>query len=155
MKKWLISFISVFCLLVLGGFPRSAFASESQESPSVMIYNFKETAPKAISYFDEQGNFVELTIEKSCSLARVDNGSYKISKTVAGVVSVSYYVTIKDNQFTQAYNLSINALSGSVASKNLSYNSNKATCSFTTKAGAIYTPRSVVATISNKSLYVS
>lgn len=91
MKKKLFVFLfgmlTLFCLI---GFPNSSFASEDIGN-STLIYDLNQIDTEVIAYNDENGDQVELIVERVSSFSRVANGTYKITKTVAGIVNVSFY----------------------------------------------------------------
>ncbi|WP_291292339.1 DUF5626 family protein [Enterococcus sp.] len=144
----------VACLLGFAG--GSLVASADESHPEELVYELTAgTERQEISYLDEAGEEVVLSVEYVQPLARIAKGTYKVSKTVKGSWTASYNVKIDSKEkITAATDLSIKALKGSITSSSLTHTSTKATCSFKQKAGTITTSASVTATISNGKLVV-
>lgn len=151
MKK-LVILVACF----LGFLGVSVTAAADEKNTDELVYEMTAgVGSQEISYIDEAGDEVVLSVEYIQPFARIAQGTYKVSKTVKGSWTASYNVKINSKeQITAATSLSIKALKGSILSSSLTHTTTKATCSFKQKAGTITTNASVTATISNGKLVV-
>lgn len=87
---------------------------------------------------------------------RVDEGTYRITKSSPGNWTASYDIRVNGNsQIIAATNLSFTVLRGSVVFSTLAYSSNRAVCNFRYKFGLTTSNQSVTATISNGRIVVT
>lgn len=131
-------------------------SSETEETVDTeVVYDLEEGGTQVFHLTEEDGTISEIVIEPVPSVFRINNGAYKISKTVKNRWSASFYVSISSNKITKAYNKSCKALTGKITASSLVRNSSaKATLGFTYKQLYSSNNISIIVTIKSGKLNV-
>lgn len=162
LKKIINISIILFCSFVFWFLP-APFASAAEASKDAVYYDLELGGKQTFSVLDEDQKEIIITVEEvfpesstDISLLSVSNGSYKISGSKPGIWEASYYISIINNNMTNAYSPSATAITGSFTSASLKIdNSKQATYYLSWKLGVLKTNHYLRSNIANGSLKIT
>ena len=87
-------------------------------------YDLEEGGTQSFEIVDENGEETEIIIEEVPGIARVANGTYKITRNRKGCWTAGFYVDVKENRFVKAHDKFYKIIKGSIKDIRLSKESN-------------------------------
>lgn len=136
------------------------YASAAEEDS--VVYSLENDTSMNRVLQNEEGELYTIEVEKvpefslmSSSIIIKSKGSYKITKSLPKQWNITYYISINSNyNISNANQLSINILKGTLKNSSLTFNKHSAVASIERKIGLISNTSSVTATISDKKLVI-
>lgn len=119
-------------------------------------YDLEKGGTQSFEIVDEDGEETEIIVEEMPGVARIANGTYKITGKRKLCWTAGFYVDISGNRIVRAHDKFYKATNGKISNAKLTKNSDAQTAlSFTYKQGSVSKMNGVKAKILNKKLLVS
>lgn len=130
--------------------------STETEMQEAAEYDLGEGGTQSFEILDENGEETEIVVEEVPGIARVANGTYKITGKRKFCWTAGFYVDVKGNRFVKAHDKFYKTINGSIRDAKLIKNSDaQITLSFTYVNGKITKKNGVKVKILDKKIIIS
>ena len=88
--------------------------STETEMQEAAEYDLEKGGTQSFEMVDENGEETEIVVEEVLGIARVANGTYKISRNKKGYWTAGFYIDIKGNKLVKAHDKFYKVIKGSI-----------------------------------------
>lgn len=116
MKSHFRNFVSITLFLLLLFSPISASATDTPNIyPTTAEYNLSSKEEQSFAITNSNNELLYITVTPLPTIAKTENGSYRITYTQPGYWSANFILSISNNKITDAHSPAATAISGYIS----------------------------------------